>query len=293
MCLFIGETIDGFFQAMGWSSCVRANALIQKEKNREKSATILGCSYQIGNSVAWLISALAVGQWGWRAGFFVASGFLLIRGLLLLATKPKIEINPTKKVKQQIKNTLSYPIIVNGIALGLLNMIRYGVITWIPLYLFQKGNLTIEQMGKVGFKVCLIPIAGVLGTLLYNKLKIKKDIISIVSLSLLALTFIAIPFTSGIVPLTMIILGSAFLYGSHVFLVSTFPTRFLKQKVVGASTGFIDGMGYVGTVLIGIIIPIIIKLSKGSWNNVFWFWGVLSIATASCIGSVYKYCQSK
>ena len=43
--LLVGEIIDGFFQSMGWSSCVRANSIIQKPEDREKSATILVTSY--------------------------------------------------------------------------------------------------------------------------------------------------------------------------------------------------------------------------------------------------------
>ena len=58
--LLILESFDGFFQSMGWSSVVRANSLIQKtDEDRDKSSTILGCSYQFGNSAAWFVSAFA------------------------------------------------------------------------------------------------------------------------------------------------------------------------------------------------------------------------------------------
>ena len=45
--LIIGEFMDGLFQSMGWSSCVRANVLTQDKKNRERSSVILGTSYKI------------------------------------------------------------------------------------------------------------------------------------------------------------------------------------------------------------------------------------------------------
>jgi len=131
--LFVGEVLDGGFQAMGWSSIVRANAEIQKDaKSREKTSTILGTSYQAGNSIAWLISAFAVGQWGWQAGFWIASVFLFTRGITLLLTKPKMEFKPKQKVKAQVKATLTFPIVMSGVSLCLLNMVRFGVITWIP-----------------------------------------------------------------------------------------------------------------------------------------------------------------
>ena len=286
--LFIGETIDGLFQSMGWSSCVRANSLIQKAENRERTTTILGTSYQAGNSIAWLISSFVVGTWGWRAGFWVAAAFLVVRGILLLLTKPDMKLKPSKKVKIQIKNTLSSPIVFSGLSLCFLNMVRFGVITWIPLYLFQSQNLVVKDMGKIGLQVCLIPIAGILGTLVYNRFKVSKDVITIIFLVCLAISFVIFPFTNGLLATIVLLVGSFFLYGPHVFLVTTMPTRFVDKQVVAASAGFIDGMGYIGTVLVGVIIPIIVKSSgNNDWTNVFIFWAILSIIVAVFVSVVY------
>lgn len=285
--LFLGEVLDGAFQSMGWSSCVRVNALTQQDKTRERSSTILGTSYQVGNSVAWLISSFAVGTWGWKAGFWVASFFLFARGILLLLTRPKLQIQPPQKVKVQLKNTLSFPIILSGASLCLLNMVRYGVINWIPLYLFKAQNLVVEQMGKVGLQIFLIPIAGVLGTLIYNKLKINRDILTIICLIMLSISFFVLPFTKDLSATLVLLIGSFFLYGPHVFLVTTFPMRFVDKQVVAASTGFIDGMGYIGTVLIGIIVPFLVTSTVGSWVNVFIFWAILSIIVAILVAIVY------
>ena len=286
--LFIGEVLDGGFQAMGWSSVVRANAEIQKTaRDRERTSTILGTSYQIGNSFAWLVSAFAVGTWGWKAGFWVASAFLFVRGVTLLLTKPKMEFKPKQRVKAQVRTTLSFPIVMSGLSLCLLNMVRYGVITWIPLYFFIEANFTVGEMGKVGLKVFLIPLAGVLGTLIYNKLKWDKDITSIIFLSLLGVSFIVFPFTSGWVATLVLLIGSFFLYGPHVFLVATCPSRFKEKNVVAASTGFIDGMGYIGTVLVGLIVPFLVDLGNKDWKYVFTLWTVLSFLVAVSVAVVY------
>lgn len=287
MMLFMGKVLDGLFQSMGWSSCVRANALAQKAEDRERTSTILGTSYQVGNSIAWIISSFAVGTWGWQAGFWVASIFLLARGILLLLIKPKLEMAPSQKIKVQVKNTLSLPIALSGMSLCLLNMVRYGVITWIPLYLFEKGNLTVKQMGDVGLKIFLIPIAGVMGTLVYNKLKINRDVLTIIFLLILAASFIVFPFTEGLLATLVLLIGSFFLYGPHVFLVTTFPTRFADKQIVAASTGFIDGMGYIGTVLIGVIVPFLVTSAKGNWHNVFIFWSVISVVIAIIVAVAY------
>jgi sugar phosphate permease len=166
-------------------------------------------------------------------------------------------------------------------------MVRYGVITWIPLYLFKTNNFAVKEMGKVGLNVFLIPVAGVLGTLIYNSIKVKKDLITVIFLIFLAISFVVFPFTSGLLATIVLLVGSFFLYGPHVFLVTTMPSRFHDKQVVAASAGFIDGMGYIGTVLIGVIVPVLVTSSEGSWSPVFTFWAILSALVAVTVAIVY------
>jgi len=288
--LLVLETFDGFFQAMGWSSIVRANSLIQKtDEERDKSSTILGCSYQIGNSLAWLVSAFAVALGGWQAGFWVASIMLISRGVLLYLTKPKVDHEPRQTIKKQVKGTLTFPIVMSGLSLMVLNMVRYGVLTWIFTYYVLAGNHPIAEFGEVSIKSFLIfiPLAGVCGTLLYNKLPWDKDIISVVFLALMGVCWYIFPFTDSFTGSLIVLLSSAFLYGPHVFLVCTIPTRFKKEGVVASSTGFIDGMGYVGTTAIMLLVPYLVIETQGSWNNVFIFWSLVSFSASVLIAITY------
>ncbi len=288
VALIVLETFDGFFQAMGWSSVVRANAELQKtDKDRDRSSTILGCSYQFGTSVTFIVSALAVATWGWQAGFFVASIVLIFRGVTLYLTKPKRDFKPKQKVKKQIQLTLTLPIMMSGVSLLFLNMVRYGVLTWFFVYLVQQSGISVHEFfGFDALKVALIPIAGIAGTLVYNKLPWKKDLTSVMFLTAMGITWLIFPFASGLTAVVLLLASSAFLYGPHVFLVCTLPTRFKKDSVVASSTGFIDGMGYVGTFMIGLIVPFLV-LETGGWNNVFLFWAVLSFIAAIFIAATY------
>ena len=278
--LLIGEIVDGGFQSMGWSSIVRANA--ETSKNPEKSSTILGTAYQAGNSITWLICAFVIGQFGWQWGFWVASIFMLIRGVTLYYSRYQVKITP-RKAMERVKLTLSFPIVMSGLSLFLLNMVRFGVIIWIPTYLYQTQDMPIE---KVGINIFLIPIAGIIGTVLYNRIRLHKDITTIIYLILLGIVFILLPGTTGGVMLGLLIASGLFLYGPHVFLVSTMPSRYLEKHVVAAATGFIDGMGYIGSALIGILVPFIID-KVGSWESVFYFWSVLSFTIIVLVGLVH------
>ena len=286
--LLILESFDGFFQSMGWSSVVRANSLIQKtDEERDRSSTILGCSYQFGNSAAWFVSAFAVAWWGWQAGFFVASFMLLFRGVTLYLTKPKLEHKPQQTVKKQVKGTITFPIVMSGLSLMVVNMVRYGVMTWLFTYYVFAGNFAIADFGTVSLKIVFIPIAGILGTLVYNKLPWKKDLISIAFLAGMGVTWYLFPFAGSLGGTFLVLLSSAFLYGPHVFLVCTIPSRFKKKGIVASSTGFIDGMGYVGTSLIMIVVPYLVLETQGAWNNVFILWSLISFAASALVAITY------
>ena len=69
-----------------------------------------------------------------------------------------------------------------------------------------------------------------------------------------------------------------------MFLVSTFPARFIDKNIVASSTGFIDGMAYIGATLVGIIIPFMIDIS---WDIVFKFWVIVSLAIAALVLGVH------
>ena len=278
--LLVGEIIDGGFQSMGWSSIVRANA--ETSKDPEKSSTMLGTAYQAGNSIAWIVCAFAIGQFGWQYGFWVASIVMVIRGITLYISRRQVEITP-RKAMERVKLTLNFPIVMSGLSLCLLNMVRYGVIIWIPTYLYQTQDMPIE---KVGITIFLIPIAGIVGTLLYYRIRLHKDITTTIYLVLLGTAFIIFPFVTGGFMVGILVASGFLLYGPHVFLVATMPSRFYDEKIVAASTGFIDGMGYIGSALIGVIVPFIIDWA-GGWKAVFYFWSAIPFIIVLLVVLVY------
>ncbi len=145
---------------------------------------------------------------------------------------------------------------------------------------------------KVGLNIFLIPLAGVVGTLMYNRLKINKDILTVIYAICLAVVMFILPGVSGIAMLALLVLSGFLLYGPHVFLVTTVPSRFASQRIVAAATGFIDGWAYIGTVVIGIVVPFILD-KTGYWSSVFYFWGAISLAMAGLVTVLFVRSTSK
>jgi len=278
--LLICEMFDGGFQSMGWSSTVRANAYTSK--NIERDSVILGTSYQAGNSIAWIACSFTVGQFGWQWGFWLATIVMIARAATLYISRPEFKYQ-TKRLKERVKLTVTLPIFISGISLCLLNMIRYGVIIWVPTYLYREFSMPIEE---VGLNIFLIPVAGIAGTLIYNRIKLPKDIITMLYVSALGLVVLVLPHTEGLSMFLLLLLSGLFLYGPHVFLVATMPSRFHSKNIVAAATGFIDGWGYVGSVLIGVLIPFILNITD-NWHSVFYFWSILSFIIVVLVAAVY------
>jgi OPA family glycerol-3-phosphate transporter-like MFS transporter len=280
-CLMIGKVLDGGFQSMGWSSTVRANS--ETSNNPEKSSVALGTAYQFGNSLAWLVCALVVGTFGWSVGFYTAGAIMIIRGVALYFSRKDVEI-VQKHTIERIKIVLSKPIVLASLAYGFLNMVRYGIITWIPTYLFKTFDMPID---KVGFTIFLIPIAGIIGTLILSRINKHKEIVSIAYLGALAVFLSFVPETVGIVTAITLFCTGLFMYAPHTFLVSTVPSRYLEKKTVAGATGFIDGIGYIGASLIGVIVPFIIDRT-GEWRNVFYFLSMITVVVIVLIAVLYS-----
>ena len=122
----------------------------------------------------------------------------------------------------------------------------------------------------------MIPITGCLGTLAYNKYEIiERETLTAICMIFLAIVILIYPITSPSIATILLIATGFFLYGPHVFLVSTVPGRFSQNKIAASSTGLIDGMGYIGAMLTGIIVPFLIAEE--------WFWVFLLFAICSLL----------
>jgi membrane-associated HD superfamily phosphohydrolase len=139
----------------------------------------------------------------------------------------------------------------------------------------------------------MIPIAGILGTLLYSKLGKGKELFSMLSMLCLAGIFYFYGSMTGMISVIALIASGFFLYPTHVFLVSTIPSRFLEKKVCAASAGMIDGFAYLGAVIIGSLVPFLLKINNESWSLVFNFWAASSVVVAIITLGLYVYSKRK
>ena len=195
--------VNGFFQAMGWSSMVRVMAHWFPVKVRGKVMGAMGTCYLLGNAFTWLVALVLMSELGrrfgcdWRSVFLVPAAmfgcvgvffFLMIRNRpedvgmppvdaraepsAETVTEPVTEAQPSMRDNFIQTVTNPYLWIVAG-TFFMLDLTRYGFVNWLPGYL--KDAVEAASLGqdaewlntlKMIIKVCVLPLGGVPGVLL-------------------------------------------------------------------------------------------------------------------------------
>jgi sugar phosphate permease len=239
-------TLNGFFQAGGWSNCIKTLSQWFPPKARGKRMGYYGACYQVGNTVSWLLAGYLIANYGWRTGFWVPALIFAVIGflpLLFLKNRPeevnlpaielyeqhgefagmtveqiKAKIKPKKEkeehagfrftLKQTLGNKRVWAI---SWSFFFVDIIRYGFLLWAPTYLFEVQKAAID---KTAYRVVAIPLFGIAGAIFSGWASdrfFQSRRAPIAALLMGALGFLAIFFYYGVAPgawlLNFIILG--------------------------------------------------------------------------------------
>ena len=194
--------VNGFFQAMGWSSMVRVMAHWFPTRVRGKVMGAMGTCYLFGNAFAWLVCLVLIGHFDWRSVFLVPAAMFAVVGVFFffsIRNRPEDVGLPPVDVQREPRGEAAgaaAPSILDNFILTvsnphlwiiagtffLLDLTRYGFVNWLPGYLTDSvsaGYLTESvsagddaewwktlEMLKMIVKVCVLPLGGVPGVLL-------------------------------------------------------------------------------------------------------------------------------
>ena len=286
--LIVFWAVNGFFQAMGWSSMVRIMAHWFPTKGRGRIMGAMGTCYLFGNAFTWLIALLLLGALGrnlgcdWRSVFLVPAVMFALVGVfffLMIRNRPEdvglapvdVERETLRKASEpaapnilhNLRRTVTNPHlwIVAG-AFFLLDLTRYGFVNWLPGYFTESVSADEEWLKtlKMIVKVCVLPLGGVPGMLLAGWVTDKffgGRRAPVIALMLLALGILSIVFPLIDRNNTWLIVAVVGLvgfctYGPHILMVGHAAQDFGKKSGAGGAAGFIDACGYVGVAVAGV-----------------------------------------
>jgi sugar phosphate permease len=274
----------------------------------------MGTSYQIGAAVSILLAGLMATNFGWQGVFWLPAILLVIAGVhwyLRGRNAPEVVGLPSLEEEEQciereeacedhhlgfsytLRTVLtSRPIWIVAFGLFFLNIIRYGFMDWAPSYLFEEEGASIST---AAFKTGLMPLAGVAGAIITGWLSdrvFKERRAPAAAIMLLFLAFFTWVFiqTTGAhwaVGLLVLMAIGFFTYGPHVAMVAACPMDFGTRKAAASAAGFIDGVGYIGAAVTGVVSGYLVD--NYGWNTAFYMWLGGALAAAALMLVLWNY----
>lgn len=311
--------INGYFQSTGWSPSTKTVANWFPIKMRGKITGLFGSCYQFGNAASWALAGFVVGIFGWRFAFWVPAILFIavaIQWFINGRDAPEelglptvedchegvMEMKERQKdehlgFKYTIKTVLSNPRIwMVGFSLFGLNIIRYGFMDWAPTYMFEVEKATIST---AAYKALAIPLAGSLGALFagwasdkfFQSRRAPIMVIMLIGLMGLTILYPQLKHYHWIWSLICLIVIGFTTYGPHVMICATIPMDYASRKAAASAAGFIDGFGYFGASLTGVISGFLVD--HYGWNAAFYFWVVGVFLAIVLMSFQWKYRPEK
>jgi len=300
-------------QSLGWAGLIKVSSKWFDYSSYGSIIGILSISYLVGDALARQQMGVLIGHgYGWRAVFLFAAG---VAAVMLLASflwlrESRVEAGHQEAMPNPLNlfaATESPPASVGALLLPLLRsrafllvcvlsftctIIRETFNTWTPVYLRDHLGYSTSHAAALS---ALFPGVGVISVLLAGWLSDRhglngRSLLLFLGLTatvgaLLLLMSLRPGATPAILPLAGIGLVAFCLLGPYSYLGGAFALDFGGKQASAASSGIIDGIGYLGGVLAGYGIARI-AVAFG-WDGVFVTLAVVSAAAALCAGALH------
>lgn len=216
---------------------------------------------------------------GWRGMFIIAGivGILVSIGFWFIL-KPKesgeTTITTQKRKKVPLKLLLKIENIWKLVSFKFLsNIINYGLISWMPIYLVKEKGVDIVAAGG------LMAIPYVVGFFMFNvsgwvldKYMVGREKYLAAAGAILSAIFLYLMSNATSVGMfiTFLTLNSVALsfFGTVLY---TIVIKYAPQELTGSASGLVTFAGQIAGAVSPVAIGFIITLFNGSYNAAFWF----------------------
>jgi sugar phosphate permease len=298
---------NGYVQALGWPSTMRAAANWFPASQRGRAIGIIGTGYQLCGALTFVVAGWAAQAFGWRGALYVPAVLVAASAVHMLfflkdapegktpnpaATTGPARLAPAKSVRANIAITLGNPALwLVAIALCLLDACRYGFTDWGVTHLKEVRN---DSVSLAAFKYAVLPFGGIAGAYwsgwatdrFHGGRRAPIICGLLVVLGVLGLVYDRV-IHLGFVPSIAILFFIGFcIFGSQVLLVGTLPVDLARHGTAAAAAGFVNFMGYMGAAagdkLTGHI------AEDYGWEFAVRFWAMCAFGSALAIACLWN-----
>lgn len=301
-------SLNGFAQSLLWAPICKIVSDRVSSNRRQKACTALATTMAGGTLMAYILSAVLINAFGWKAAFISGSSATLLAAVVWITVTTKIEHEADKNgveedivavheddgeevPHEEIPTNLWQLLCVSGLTIlafvgGVQGVLKDCMSTWVPTF--------IEDMFNMGSVISILtgaflPIFGFFGPIFTNKLmmKTRDELSSLFILFLISSGCLAMLALFGRFSIAISIVALALTYacslGQNMILIGTLPMYFSKLGKVSTITGTMNALCYVTTAAVSWIVGVLVD--RTGWTIVMAGWFVLSALAA--VGTLF------
>jgi OPA family glycerol-3-phosphate transporter-like MFS transporter len=302
-------------QSIGWAGLIKVCSKWFGYSSYGTVIGILSLSFLVGDALARQSMGLLIRQgYGWKALFAFAAlvaGIVLIANLLFLRESrselgyEEPELNPlnlfadSSAPARNLWEILKPLLLSRTFAIVCLlsfgcTIVRETFGLWTPVYLRDSFGYSVANAAGAS---AIFPAVGAVSVLVTGWLSDRmgpcgRSVVMFFSLTaavlpLAALAFLRASAAASLLPVVLIGIVAFFLLGPYSYLAGAFALDIGGAKAGAASSGIVDGVGYLGGVLAG---DTVARLSVAySWRGVFAVLAAVTALSAMAAGFLFHH----
>ncbi|HEU4407620.1 MAG TPA: MFS transporter [Polyangiaceae bacterium] len=288
--------LNGFAQSTGWPGTNKAMADWTPPASRGRVMGIWATCYQVGGVVATALASYLLTHRGWRAVFVVPALWLALLAAVVALSLPgapargegaaagparpgvpraPAEAAPAGDERRAARRALvrSPRVWSYGASYFCIKLIRYGILFWLPYYLFRVLGY---PEGSAGYYSTSFEIGGVAGAIAFGVLSDRFPALSRPAWAALGLAGLALAlglyqalaargpaFNFGLMALVGFLL-----FGPDALLSGAAAQELGGRHAAGTAVGLVNGVGSAGAVLQGFLLVGVSR--RFGWPAVFY-----------------------
>ena len=302
--------IAGFVNAACWAPGISMISQWWPRRNRGMALGIVGTAAGGAMVTMWWISGYVGAEWGWRASFryppliiavlgiafyFIARDRPTDVGLPEYVEDDQVSATPEAIDPKRLKGLGPYRVLLGNSRFllachvkGFENIVRYGLTTWVPIYYFEEGGLSIESTVVLTVLLPLgylfaPPISGIISD---RYLDSRRQPMVIFSCMVSALVLVGI----AMAPPVNVTLGALLLLIGGLSMgmspMSTVAVDIAGRRMSGTASGVLDAHGYAYAGAQALIFAAVLDMAGSPWPIVFIAMAVTRVVSAAMISRV-------
>jgi len=302
--------IAGFVNAACWAPGISMISQWWPRRNRGLALGIVGTAAGGAMVTMWWVSGYVGAEWGWRASFRYPPMIIAVLGIafyFIAKDRPtdvdlpeyveddEISATPEAINPELLKGLGPYKILMGNTRFllachvkGLENVVRYGLTTWVPIYYFEEGGLSIEStilltiLLPLGYLIAP-PVAGIISD---RYLGSRRRPMVIFSCAVSALVLFGI----ALAPPVNVTLGAFLLLVGGLSMgmspMSTVAVDIAGRRMSGTASGLLDAHGYAYAGAQALIFAAVLDMAGSPWPIVFVAMAVTRVISGIMISRV-------